>query len=110
MCFYLYCNNPCHSLLRLRQEVSKLITTHIDKITDAVKKAMTQSLLYEALLQGLSVSRVVMIFFASVSKTLLTLSQKGSSPSHPKAQSEIAYWREREEEARRRIVSTNRQR
>ncbi|KAI0939262.1 hypothetical protein AcV5_000731 [Taiwanofungus camphoratus] len=78
------------NLLRLRQELSKLITTHTDKIGDTVAKASAQSSLYEALLQGLS---------------------KGPRPtSHPKAQSEIAHWREREEEARRRIVSTHRQR
>ncbi|OBZ70084.1 Vacuolar protein sorting-associated protein 52 A [Grifola frondosa] len=77
----------CPALLRLRQELSKLITTHTDKIGDAVAKASAQSSLYETLLQGLST---------------------GPRPtSHPKAQSELAYWREREEEARRRIVSTH---
>lgn len=34
--------------------------------------------------------------------------QNGPRPtSHPKAQSELAYWRERDEEARRRVVSTH---
>ncbi|KAH8105951.1 Vps52-domain-containing protein [Cristinia sonorae] len=78
------------NLLRLRQELAKLIVTHTDKIPEAVAKATAQSTLYDTILQGLS---------------------KGPSPaSHPKAQSEIAFWREREEEARRRVVSTRRQR
>lgn len=78
------------SLLRLRQELTKLIASYTDKITDPVAKATAQSTVYDALLQGLS---------------------KGPHlVSHPKAQSEIAFWREREEEARRRIVSTRRQR
>lgn len=47
------------SLLRLRQELSKLITKHTDKISDPVTKATTQSNLYEVLLQGLSVSPFV---------------------------------------------------
>jgi len=75
------------NLLRLRQELSKLILSHTDKISDRVEKATTQGRLYDALLQGLS---------------------RGPRPtSHPKAQSEIAYWREREEEARRRVASTH---
>ncbi|KAI0071087.1 hypothetical protein K474DRAFT_1712758 [Panus rudis PR-1116 ss-1] len=78
------------NLLRLRQELSKLIASHTEKIGDPVAKATAQSTFYEGLLQGLS---------------------RGPGPaSHPKAQSEIAYWREREEEARRRIASTRRQR
>ncbi|PSS05383.1 hypothetical protein PHLCEN_2v3872 [Hermanssonia centrifuga] len=78
------------NLLRLRQELTKLIASYTDKITDPVAKATAQSTVYDALLQGLS---------------------KGPHlVSHPKAQSEIAFWREREEEARRRIVSTRRQR
>ncbi|RDX55491.1 Vps52-domain-containing protein [Lentinus brumalis] len=75
------------NLLRLRQELSKLITTHTDKLSDPVAKASAQSAIYEQLLQGLS---------------------SGPGPtSHPKAQSELAYWRERDEESRRRVVSTN---
>ncbi|OCH92882.1 Vps52-domain-containing protein [Obba rivulosa] len=73
------------NLLRLRQELSKLITTHTDKKTDPVAKATAQSALYDVLLQGLSGSGTI---------------------SHPKAQGETAYWRQREEEARRRIIST----
>jgi len=77
------------NLLRLRQELSKLIVTHTEKTGDPVTKATAQSTMYEALLGGLS---------------------KGPTPtSHPRAQSEVAYWREREEEARRRIVSSRRQ-
>ncbi|KAH9899993.1 Vps52-domain-containing protein [Cubamyces lactineus] len=75
------------NLLRLRQELSKLIVTHTDKLTDPVAKARALSKFYEQLLQGIS---------------------NGPRPtSHPKAQSELAYWRERDEEARRRIASTH---
>lgn len=44
------------SLLRLRQELAKLITRHTDQISDPVAKATAQSTVYEGLLQGLSVS------------------------------------------------------
>ncbi|EJF61135.1 vacuolar sorting protein [Dichomitus squalens] len=75
------------NLLRLRQELSKLITTHTDKLGDQVAKASAQSTFYEQILQGLS---------------------NGPHPaSHPKAQSELAYWRQRDEESRRRVVSTH---
>ena len=81
---------PSKSLLRLRQELLKLITSHTDKITDVAMKATTQCTLYDVILQGLST---------------------GPHPvSHPKAQSEVAFWKEREEQARRRIVSSRRQR
>ena len=79
-----------NSLLRLRQELTNLITVHTDKIADPTAKATVQSTIYEAVLQGLS---------------------KGSQQvSHPKAQSEVAFWKEREEQARRRILSMRRQR
>ncbi|KAI0638062.1 Vps52-domain-containing protein [Trametes polyzona] len=75
------------NLMRLRQELSKLITTHTDKLGDPAAKARALSKYYEQLLQGLS---------------------NGPHPtSHPKAQSELAYWRQRDEEARRRIASTH---
>lgn len=44
------------SLLRLRQELSKLLEKHTESIKDPVAKATKQSTLYEGLLQGLSVS------------------------------------------------------
>ncbi|KAF9653375.1 vacuolar sorting protein [Thelephora ganbajun] len=76
------------NLLRLRQELSKLILKHTEKIEDPVARSTTQGRFYELLLNGLS---------------------NGSRPSaHPKTQTEIAYWREREEELRRRMASTNR--
>ncbi|KAI0775920.1 Vps52-domain-containing protein [Trametes elegans] len=75
------------NLLRLRQELSKLIVTHTDKLTDPAAKARALCQFYELLLQGLS---------------------NGPHPaSHPKAQSELAYWRQRDEEARRRVASTH---
>jgi len=78
------------NLLRLRQELTKLIAKHTEQIKDSVAKATTQSTLYEGLLQGLS---------------------KGTHlPIHPKSQQEIAYWAEKEEEARRRIVSVHQRR
>ncbi|KIM90943.1 hypothetical protein PILCRDRAFT_811444 [Piloderma croceum F 1598] len=77
------------NLLRLRLELTKLIAKHTERISDSVAKATTQSTLFEGLLQGLS---------------------KGTHPIHPKSQREIAYWAEKEEEARRRIVSANQRR
>ncbi|KAH7931245.1 Vps52-domain-containing protein [Leucogyrophana mollusca] len=75
------------NLLRLRQELTKLITRHTDVISDDVTKATKQSTMYEVLLQGLS---------------------KGTHlSSHPNSQKELAYWAEKEEEARRRIISVN---
>ena len=44
-----------HSLLRLRQELTKLIETHTDKISEATAKARARSAVYEQLLQGLTV-------------------------------------------------------
>ncbi|KAJ6486376.1 vacuolar sorting protein [Mycena vitilis] len=75
------------NLLRLRQELAKLITRHTEQTSDPVAKATAQSTLYEALLQGLS---------------------KGTHFAvHLKAQQEIAYWANLEEEARRKIVARN---
>ncbi|KAI0092077.1 Vps52-domain-containing protein [Irpex rosettiformis] len=77
-----------NNLLRLRQEVVKLITNHTEKIVDPNGKATAQATLCEAVLQVLS---------------------NGPHPvSHPKAQSETAFWKEREEQARRRIQSSQR--
>ena len=44
-----------YSLLRLRQELTKLIETHTEKLGDASAKARAQSRLCEELLQGLNV-------------------------------------------------------
>lgn len=66
----------------------KLVTNHTDKIADPNGKATAQATFSEAVLQVLS---------------------DGAHPvSHPKAQSEIAFWKEREEQARRRIQSSRR--
>ena len=43
------------SLLRLRQEVSKLILKHTEKIDDPAARSATQGRFYESLLSGLSV-------------------------------------------------------
>lgn len=45
-----------YSLLRLRQELIKLITRHTNQISDPVRKATSLSTLFEIVLQGLSVS------------------------------------------------------
>ncbi|KAJ7507967.1 vacuolar sorting protein [Mycena galericulata] len=75
------------NLLRLRQELAKLITRHTEQISDPVSKATAQSTVYEGLLQGL---------------------RKGThTTAHLKSQQEIAYWANLEEEARRKIVATN---
>ncbi|KAK0498618.1 vacuolar sorting protein [Armillaria luteobubalina] len=73
------------NLLRLRQELAKLIQRYVNQISDSIAKATTQSSLYETLLQGLSKGN----FFAA----------------HPKSQLELAYWSNLEEEARRKIIS-----
>ncbi|KAL0577068.1 Vacuolar protein sorting-associated protein 52 [Marasmius crinis-equi] len=73
------------NLLRLRQELHKLIDKHTGQISDQISRATMQSSLYEILLQGLN---------------------KGpQSVAHPKSQQEMAYWGKLEEEARRKIVS-----
>ncbi|KAK2466118.1 hypothetical protein APHAL10511_001760 [Amanita phalloides] len=71
------------NLLRLRQELTKLITRHTNQITDGVSRATKQAWIYQFLLQGLS-------------KELT---------AHPKLQQEIAYWSNLEEEVTRKIVS-----
>ncbi|KAH9844190.1 Sac2 family-domain-containing protein [Rhodofomes roseus] len=72
------------NLLRLRQELSKLIASHTDKITDPAAKASAQNALYDVLLQNLS---------------------RGARPSsHPRAQSEMAFWRGRDEESEHAMV------
>jgi vacuolar protein sorting-associated protein 52 len=43
------------SLLRLRQELTKLIARHTESISDDVAKATKQSAMYEVLLQELNV-------------------------------------------------------
>ncbi|KAF7292359.1 Vacuolar sorting protein [Mycena chlorophos] len=75
------------NLLRLRQELAKLITRHTDGAADPIAKATAQSTIYETLLQGLS---------------------KGTTQiAHPKAQQELAYWANLEEDVRRKIVARN---
>jgi len=69
------------NLLRLRQELTKLIETHTGKLSDASAKARAQSAFYEELLQGLNKAF-------------------RPAPSHPKADTELTYWREKEEAAR----------
>ena len=91
--------------MRLRQELTKLITKHTEGVKDSVAKATAQSTLYEGLLQGLSVCMLLSfkLFYLDIS-----FPQKGTHLAiHPKSQKEIAYWAEKEEEARRRIVSVN---
>ncbi|KAG8858375.1 hypothetical protein FRB91_009827 [Serendipita sp. 411] len=74
------------NLSRLRQELTRLISVQAGKVRDPTQKAIYLSTTYEAVLQILS---------------------NGPKPNtHPKAQTETAFWREREEEARRRIAST----
>ncbi|KAK7060497.1 Vacuolar protein sorting-associated protein 52 [Paramarasmius palmivorus] len=73
------------NLLRLRQELQKLIEKQTNQISDPISKATMQSTIYEILLQGLN---------------------RGMQPAaHPKSQQELAYWAKLEEEARRKIVS-----
>ncbi|KAH0587741.1 hypothetical protein H2248_006500 [Termitomyces sp. 'cryptogamus'] len=76
------------NLLRLRQELTKLILRHTNSITDVVKRATALLSIYDSLLQGLS---------------------KDTLSAHPKSQQEIAYWANLHEEAKRKIVSASRQ-
>lgn len=78
------------NLLRLRQELVKLITRHTDRISDTVAKATAQSAIYEILLQGLS--------------------EGTHHTAHLKLQQEIAYWSYLGEEARRKVVSAGQSR
>ncbi|KAG8932947.1 hypothetical protein FRC02_000298 [Tulasnella sp. 418] len=76
------------SLVRLRQEVNRMITTQAAKHKDPARSAAYLSSTYEILLHNLSTGP--------------------HSTTHPKAQAEVAHWRQREEEARRRIVLSRR--
>ncbi|KAL5508210.1 VPS52 [Sanghuangporus vaninii] len=75
------------NLTRLRTELTNLIVNQSKRIGDPLKSATFQSSMFEMLLQAMSKNQY--------------------SVSHPKAQSELAYWREREEESRRRMTSTS---
>lgn len=75
-------------MLRLRQELIRLVTTQSTKIKDPAQAASYQSTIYETVLQLLTGAPV--------------------PTTHPRAQAEIAFWREREEEARRRVALTRR--
>lgn len=75
------------NLLRLRQELSKLVLRYSSKISDPVAMNTALSRIYDNLLRGLS------------SGTHAT--------AHPKTQQEIAYWSNLEEDARRKIVSAS---
>ncbi|KDR83878.1 hypothetical protein GALMADRAFT_236339 [Galerina marginata CBS 339.88] len=78
------------NLLRLRQEVAKLIIRHTGQTSDVLVKAKEQSRFYGILLQGLS---------------------KGTHhTAHLKLQQEIAHWAYLEEETKRKIVSAGQSR
>jgi hypothetical protein len=76
------------NLQRLRQELLKLLLKHAEQTSSGdVARATKQSSMYEELLQGL---------------------RKGDQLApHIKSQQEIAYWAEKEQEARRRIISVS---
>ncbi|KAM6495996.1 vacuolar sorting protein [Amanita muscaria] len=73
------------NLLRLRQELAKLIVRHTNQISDVVSRVTKQASTYQHVLQGMSKG------------TQLT--------AHPKLQQELAYWSNLEEETSRKIVS-----
>ncbi|KAJ8523544.1 hypothetical protein ONZ45_g119 [Pleurotus djamor] len=72
------------NLLRLRQEVTKLISKHAEHASDPSGRATMLCKMYAGLLQGFTDSRFI---------------------AHPKAQQEIAYWSNLDEEAKRKAVS-----
>jgi len=78
------------NLFRLQQELNKLVLRHTEQITDPVAKATKQSSIYEVLLQGL------------IKGMRLT--------AHPKAQGELSFWTQKEEAARRIIISAGKRR
>ncbi|KAL1701623.1 Sac2 family-domain-containing protein [Schizophyllum commune] len=75
------------NLLRLRQELSKLILRYSSKISDPVAMNTALARVYDNLLRGLSGGT--------------------HATAHPKTQQEIAYWSNLEEDARRKIVSAS---
>ncbi|KAG6333668.1 hypothetical protein ID866_5426 [Astraeus odoratus] len=78
------------NLLRLQQELDKVILRHTESIADPVAKASKQSSIYEILLQGL------------IKGTHLS--------SHPKVQKELGYWTEKERATRHIILSSGQRR
>ena len=48
--------SPLRSLLRLRQELTRLIETHTGKLSEVPARARARSAIYEELLRGLTVS------------------------------------------------------
>ncbi|KAG8743361.1 hypothetical protein FRC10_012165 [Ceratobasidium sp. 414] len=74
------------NVLRLRQELGKLIVNQAKRIKDPAQSSTYLSTTYELLLSRLSAGNIV----------------------HPRAQSEASHWRELEVEARRRIGMTRR--
>lgn len=80
--------NSLPSLLRLRQELAKLIAKHTESIKDSVAKATTQSTLYEKLLQGLSVSSISpMSGHIPLTSKLTERNTSGNSPEVPEGDS-----------------------
>ncbi|KAF8341320.1 Sac2 family-domain-containing protein [Cantharellus anzutake] len=74
------------NLQRMRQELNRLIMTQASKMKDPAQSATFTSTLCGSLLH-----------FISSGERLNT---------HPKAQAELSFWREREEQAQRRLAST----
>lgn len=74
------------NLARLRNELTQLIAGQAKRLGDPLKVATFQSSMFELLLQAISKSPL--------------------PATHPSVQAELAYWREKEEESRRRIVSS----
>jgi hypothetical protein len=81
---------PClyflHSLLRLRQELTKLIETHTGKLSVASARAKARSAIYEELLQGLTVCRtqVPLNYFLNRFPAIAGLSRRTESLKSPK--------------------------
>lgn len=68
-------SHSLRSLLRLRQELTKLIARHTESISDDVAKATKQSAMYEVLLQGPNVGHFSGVF--KLSSEGLFLFRKG---------------------------------
>lgn len=96
------------SLQRMRAELNRLIAAHAQRIKDPSQSAVFTSQMCDSLLTMLSVSLRSLNLISLPALTLYFYQSGERLNIHPKAQAEVAFWREREEEARRRMASTRR--
>lgn len=81
------------SLLRVRQELDKLLSHQASKIPDSAKQRAFLRAHYEEVLQGLSVRLLPAHFTPSLLSNGILCGQAGMS-SHSRTQAEVAHYRE----------------